>query len=49
MQLILDGYNLIGADRGLGGGLETKRNRLLQQLSAYQNKKKVSITVVFDG
>jgi predicted RNA-binding protein with PIN domain len=49
MQLILDGYNVIGVDGGLGGGLETKRNRLLQQLSAYQSKKKVSITVVFDG
>lgn len=39
----------MGAEQGLGGGLELKRNRLLQQLSAYQNKKQVSITVVFDG
>jgi predicted RNA-binding protein with PIN domain len=49
MELILDGYNLIGADPGLGGVLEPKRNRLLQQLTAYRNKKQVSITVVFDG
>jgi predicted RNA-binding protein with PIN domain len=49
MELILDGYNLIGADQGLGGVLEPKRNRLLQQLTAYRNKKQVSITVVFDG
>ena len=49
MELILDGYNVIGADQGLGGVLEIKRNRLLQQLSAYQNKKQASITVVFDG
>lgn len=49
MELIIDGYNLIGADEGLGGVLELKRGTLLQRLSAYQRNKQLAITVVFDG
>lgn len=49
MELIVDGYNLIGADQGLGGNLELKRNDLLQRLVAYQKNKQIPITVVFDG
>jgi len=49
MELILDGYNLIGADRGLVGALEHKRNRLVQQLARYQKIKGFGLTVVFDG
>lgn len=49
MELIVDGYNLIGAEQGLGGALERKRNWLLQRLAAYQTVKQIGITVVFDG
>lgn len=49
MDLIIDGYNLIGSDQGLNGSLEQKRNRLIQQLSAYQRRKRFNLVVVFDG
>lgn len=49
MDLIIDGYNLIGANQGLSGALEYKRNRLLQQISAYQRRKRFNLVVVFDG
>jgi uncharacterized protein len=49
MDLIIDGYNLIGSDRGLEGGLEHKRNWLLQQLSRYQKLKQINVVVAFDG
>ena len=49
MELIVDGYNLIGAEQGIGGVLEPKRNWLIQRLAAYHRLKKISITVVFDG
>ncbi len=49
MELIIDGYNFIGREQGLVGPLEPKRNRLLQELSVYCEKKKFEATVVFDG
>jgi uncharacterized protein len=49
MDVILDGYNLIGAERGLGEALEPKRNWLVQRLSAYRKIKRFNLTVVFDG
>jgi len=49
MDIIVDGYNMIGLDKGLQGGLEHKRNWLIQQLSAYQKLKGFSLIVVFDG
>jgi predicted RNA-binding protein with PIN domain len=49
MDLIVDGYNLIGSEHGLVGALEPRRNRLIQRLSAYQKIKGFSLTVVFDG
>jgi predicted RNA-binding protein with PIN domain len=49
MDLIIDGYNLIGSNQGLNGSLEQKRNRLIQQLSAYQRRKPFNLVVVFDG
>jgi predicted RNA-binding protein with PIN domain len=49
MDLIVDGYNLIGSDRGLVGALEPKRNWLVQRLSAYQKIKQFNVTLVFDG
>jgi predicted RNA-binding protein with PIN domain len=49
MDLIIDGYNLIGAEQGLSGSLEHKRNWLIQQLAAYQRRKQFNLVVVFDG
>src|SRR4029077_20849474 len=49
MDIIIDGYNLIGAERGLQGGLEHKRNWLIQQVAAYRKLKANSIVIVFDG
>jgi predicted RNA-binding protein with PIN domain len=49
MDLIIDGYNVIGNDQGLTGLLEHQRNWLIQQLSRYQRIKRFNITVVFDG
>ena len=49
MDLIVDGYNLIGADDGLRGALEPKRNWLTQKLVAYQRRKAFNIFLVFDG
>ncbi len=49
MDLIVDGYNLLGAEQGLHGALEHKRNWLVQQLSQYQTRKQFHVIVVFDG
>lgn len=49
MDIIIDGYNLIGSEHGLTGGLEHQRNWLLQRLSIYQEAKGHTVAVVFDG
>jgi predicted RNA-binding protein with PIN domain len=49
MEIIIDGYNLIGSDAGLTGNLELKRNWLVQELANYHRAKGHDITVVFDG
>jgi predicted RNA-binding protein with PIN domain len=49
MDVVIDGYNLIGSESGLGSALEYKRNWLIQQLIRYQDIKKYNLTVVFDG
>jgi uncharacterized protein len=49
VEIIVDGYNLIGSDAGLTGNLEHKRNWLIQSLANYQRAKGHEITVVFDG
>jgi len=49
MDVIIDGYNLLGADQGLQGALDHRRDWLVQQLSRYQNAKGFAVTVVFDG
>ena len=48
-MIIIDGYNLIGSDRGLRGELEHQRNWLVQRLSLYQEVKGHAVTLVFDG
>jgi uncharacterized protein len=49
MEIIIDGYNVIGSDTGLAGNLEHKRNSLVQQLASYHKNKGHGVTVVFDG
>jgi predicted RNA-binding protein with PIN domain len=49
MDIIVDGYNLIGSDQGLTGALDHKRARLVQQLGSYQRLKGFNVFVVFDG
>ena len=49
MDVIIDGYNLIGSEQGLSGALEPKRNWLIQQLARYQKLKQFNLIVVFDG
>lgn len=49
MEVILDGYNLIGSEHGLHGVLEHKRNWLIERLAQYQKIKRFDVTVVFDG
>jgi uncharacterized protein len=49
MDIIIDGYNLIGSDRGLRGELEHQRNWLVQRLSLYQELRGHTVTLVFDG
>lgn len=49
LHIVIDGYNLIGSEKGLVGKLEGKRNELIQRLQSYQERKGYDITVVFDG
>ncbi len=49
LHIVIDGYNLIGSEKGLVGKLEGKRNELIQRLQSYQERKSYDITVVFDG
>jgi predicted RNA-binding protein with PIN domain len=49
MDIIIDGYNLIGSEQGLHGVLESKRNWLVQRISLYQKIKQFKVTVIFDG
>jgi predicted RNA-binding protein with PIN domain len=49
MEIIIDGYNLIGSDTGLTGDLERKRNSLVQQVISYHKNKGHGVTLVFDG
>jgi predicted RNA-binding protein with PIN domain len=49
LHIVIDGYNLIGSEKGLVGKLEGKRNELIHQLRNYQERKSYEITLVFDG
>ena len=48
-HLIVDGYNLLGARGQVGPDVESARELLLRDLSAYTQRKGHLITVVFDG
>src|SRR5262249_8594142 len=47
--IIVDGYNLIGSEKGLRGNLQSQRDMLIRDLHKYQERKGYVITVVFDG
>ena len=53
MHLIIDGYNLLHVNRSLiklnSVQLQWERDRLIDQLSTYQELKPCRLTVVFDG
>jgi predicted RNA-binding protein with PIN domain len=53
VYLLIDGYNLLHAGGSLAQlnpiELQWKRDRLIDQLSAYRRLKQCEITVVFDG
>src|SRR4030066_2220012 len=53
MHLIIDGYNLLHADRTLIRlnpiQLQRERDPLVDQLSPYRSLRQMEITVVFDG
>jgi predicted RNA-binding protein with PIN domain len=47
-HLVIDGYNLMAAVGGLSD-IEAGREALLKALAAYKRRRKVRVTVVFDG
>ena len=49
INIIVDGYNLIGSDAGLRGDFKRKRAELIHELAQYQARKSYPVTVVFDG
>jgi len=49
IHILIDGYNLIGSEKGLTGNLKPRRDLLIQQLQQYQDRKGCPVTVVFDG
>ncbi|MBI2358876.1 MAG: NYN domain-containing protein [Deltaproteobacteria bacterium] len=49
LEIIIDGYNLIGSERGLHGDLEALRRQLIRKLQEYRRRRGYRVTVVFDG
>jgi predicted RNA-binding protein with PIN domain len=49
IRIIVDGYNVIGSEKGLRGDIEARREDLIGRLARYQALKGYSMTVVFDG
>jgi ribosomal protection tetracycline resistance protein len=49
VEIIIDGYNLIGLEHGMRGNLEHQRSRLIQKLGLYEQLKKFKVIVVFDA
>jgi hypothetical protein len=48
-QIIIDGYNLMAKMDGMGGSLESRRERMIRVLSRYRTARGHDVTVVFDG
>ena len=49
IQIIVDGYNYIGGQRGLQKDIEAQREKLIHLLAQYRSRKGYEVTVVFDG
>lgn len=49
LEIIIDGYNLIGSERGLRGDLEALRRQLIRKLQKHQRCRGYPVTVLFDG
>ncbi len=49
IKILVDGYNLLGALRGMGGPLEANREALVRLLAAYAARRPHEVTVVFDA
>lgn len=49
MDIVIDGYNLLGSRGGLRGDLAAKRDALIADLARYARVRHHAVTVVFDG
>ncbi len=49
MEIVIDGYNVIGSRGGLHGDVAAKRDAFVAELARYARQKGHAITVVFDG
>jgi predicted RNA-binding protein with PIN domain len=49
VELVIDGYNVIGSRGGLYGDVAAKRDAFIAELARYARIKGHAITVVFDG
>lgn len=49
IRIIVDGYNVIGSEKGLRGDIEARREELIGLLARYRSMKGLALTVVFDG
>lgn len=49
MEIVIDGYNVVGSRGGLYGDVATKRDAFVAELARYARAKGHAITVVFDG
>ena len=48
-HIVVDGYNVIGSEKGLRGDLEQKRGDLVKEVAEYQARTGHVLTTVFDG
>jgi predicted RNA-binding protein with PIN domain len=49
VELVIDGYNVIGSRGGLHGDVAAKRDAFVSELGRYARLKGHAVTVVFDG
>lgn len=49
MDIVIDGYNVIGSRGGLYGDVAAKRDAFIAELARYARIKGHAVTVVFDG
>jgi predicted RNA-binding protein with PIN domain len=49
VDIIIDGYNVIGSRGGLWGDVAARREAFVAELSRYARARGHAVTVVFDG